>query len=365
MSKISLIMKVSSNCNLACGYCRYLPGSWERNPKSIMENEVLRKSITELMAISNKRAEFIWHGGERLLAGQDFFNEAIEIQKRNYRSGQRVINCVQTNATLLNEDWITFFKRKKFQISISLDGPQDIHDCYRVFSSNNKGSFKKVMTAVKLLRSNNVDFGVLSVLTKESINKPNEIYDFFISNGFNRFDFLPCVELERNTGHLIEPSITTSKFTKFMIKIFDCWLSNDDPNIHIRYFENVLQGILGGKTSLCKFAGTCSNYLTIEPNGDVYPCDNYIGDGGLKIGNILYDDLDTILKGDNYAKFLKNVTTVRTECKCCRWYLVCNGGCPHYSYLWNRNFSETNYFCKARQKIFKHIESRIKKVIRS
>ena len=364
MANISLIMKVTSKCTLACSYCQYLSHLAGENSNLVMSREILHKSISQLLSLPSRKVTFIWHGGESLLAGKDFYEDAICLQQQCQKGTQKVVNNIQTNATLLNQEWIDFLQKNNFNISISLDGPSEIHNIHRLYPSR-KGSFTHVMQAVEFLMVKKAKFGLLVVLTKDSVNKAMEIYDFFISHDFKRFDFLPCIEINKETGEMIGSSITASEFADFMIQVFDLWIKDDNPNIHIRYFDNILTGLLGGEPNLCKFAGTCGNFITIDCNGDIYPCDNFIGYRKLKFGNILNDDLQTIIENDKYKDFVKRINTIKPECSKCEWYQICRDGCPYYRYMFRQNFSDENYFCEARKSIFKHIERRVKGIINS
>lgn len=361
-AKINLIMKVTSKCTLACSYCQYMADLTDNNSNLVMSREILHRSISQLMALPSRNVTFIWHGGEPLLVDMDFYEEAICLQSQYQREDQKVMNNIQTNATLLNQEWIDFLQTNNFNISISLDGPDEIHNRHRLYPSG-KSSFDRVMQAVQLLMDNNLKFGLLAVVTKESIEKPSEIYNFFVNNGFKSFDFLPCIKTNKRAGEMIGSFITASEFSDFMIQVFDFWIKDDNPDIRIRYFGNILKGILGGKPSLCKFAGTCSNFITIDCNGDIYPCDNFVGYSDLKFGNILSNDLQVVIESDKHKYFVEKINAIKLECSNCEWYQICRGGCPYYSYMSGQNFSNWNYFCETRKSIFRHIEERVKSII--
>lgn len=363
MANINLIMKVTSKCTLACSYCQYMADLTDNNSNLIMSREILQRSISQLMSLPSRNVTFIWHGGEPLLVGMDFYEEAICLQSQHQKKdAQKIVNNIQTNATLLNQEWINFLQKSNFNISISLDGPSEIHKMHRL-SPSGTNSFTHIMQAVKLLMDNKLKFGLLAVVTKNSIKKPKEIYDFFAHNGFKSFDFLPCIEIKKDTGEMIGSSITASEFADFMIQVFDLWIKDDNPDIHIRYFDNVLKGLLGGKPTLCKFAGTCSNFITIACNGDIYPCDNFVGYSALKFGNILNDDLQEVIEGGKHKNFVEKINAIKPECSNCEWYQICRGGCPYYSYMLGQDFSNENYFCEARKSILKHVEKSLKRII--
>lgn len=362
MRSIKAIIKVSSECNLACSYCYYSPCHPRDGHGSMMGREVLRRSVSQLMALCPHEVEFIWHGGEPLLAGKRLLRDALSLQRQLRGKGQRVLNRLQTNATLLDQSWLNLLTRHGFHLGISLDGPQGLHDHHRAYPSG-KGSFADVMRAVELLQAAEVDFGVLAVVTKDSIAEAREIYEFLVRSGIQRLDFLPCAEIDHETGEMTAPSVTPPQFADFMIKVFDLWLEADNPEVSIRYYDNILMGLLGGEPRLCKFAGTCKDFISVDTNGDIYPCDTLIGDGCLKFGNILEADLEEILESKEHKAFVEEVSATKPECSRCEWYFICRGGCSHYRYMFEQDFLARNYFCGARKRIFKHIGERAETIL--
>lgn len=354
MRNTKAIIKVSSTCNLACSYCNYPLCDREGGHGSIMDREVLRKSVSQLMALCPDEVEFIWHGGEPLLAGKGLLSEALFLQRQLRRKRQRIVNRLQTNGTLLDRSWVNFLKQNRFHLGISLDGPQRLHDHYRAYPSG-EGSFADVVRAVELLKGMELSFGVLAVVSKDTVGEAKEIYDFFLGSGTRRLDFLPCAEIDHARGGMTAPSVTPSQFADFMIELFDLWLQDDNPGVSIRYFDSILMAALGGKPRLCEFAGTCKDFITIDTNGDIYPCDILTGDEGLKFGNVLEADLEDILETKEHKAFAEQVSERKPECSRCEWYYICRGGCSHYRYVFDQNLFDKNYFCGARKRIFKHI----------
>ncbi len=355
-------MKVTSACTLRCNYCQYLSHLTGDNSNLVMSRDTMHKSILQLLSLPSKRITFIWHGGEPLLVGMNFYEDVISFQKQVQREGQKIRNNIQTNGTLLSQEWIGFLRENQFNIGISLDGPSKIHNYHRLYPSGN-GSFNRVMKSANSLMANELAFGLLAVVTKEHACSAKEIYDFFVGHNFKTFDFLPCIEINKDEGKTTGSSITAFEFADFMIQVFDLWMDDDDPKIHIRYFDNILNGLLGGKPTLCKFAGTCSSFLTIDCNGDIYPCDSFVGYYELRFGNILTDDLQTVIESDKYKDFAGETKTIHSECSECEWYQVCHGGCSYYRYMTRQDFSDENYFCKANKTIFRHIEERVKDIV--
>jgi len=329
-----------------------------------MQPEILSRIITGLIGLARRKVEFIWHGGEPLLAGKGFFRDALDIQRRLQRDELEILNSVQTNATLIDQEWIDFFQSNHFRVGISLDGPSSVHDRQRVDVVGNP-SFDQVFRAVELLKKNDVGFGVLAVVTKHSLPFVDEIYRFFVANDIKAIDFLPYVEFNRPTKSISESSLTPSEFAEFVIRIFDLWIEDDDPSVRIRYLENVLTGLLGKAPLLCKFGATCSDYISIDSNGDVYPCDCFIGEESLIFGSIMAEDLDTILNGATRAEYVAKVNAPKEECQNCEWLPICNGGCSRYRYFYADSFAGTNYFCPARKMIFAYINRKVSSILAS
>ena len=319
-----------------------------------MNNELIENLMKQASKLA-KEVEFIWHGGEPLLAGATTFNEVIRIQKQiSLEAGTRFRNRLQTNATLINGDWIEVFKKGNFRLGVSLDGTQRIHDENRK-NKNKKGSFLKVMSGIKTLQDSQIDFAVLAVLSKKSIGFPDEIFNFFCEQKFTRFDFLPLVEVD-NMGQKTEDSLNVGDFSDFMIKIFDLWISRDDDNISIRYLEQILSTMLGNKPSLCKLSGNCQDYITIDYNGNVFPCDNFIGYDELKYGNLQTSTLSQILKKKKTIEIKNALSQTHNECNECFAFQFCNSGCNKYRYMWNKDFKSPFYMCEDTKNIVGHIQ---------
>lgn len=351
-NNISIIVKVSGICNLNCPYCYYFLSDTEET-KTVMEDEILDILINQSSDLG-KNVEFIWHGGEPLTAGIEFFNKIVCLQKTIENSKNvKFKNRLQTNATLISQEWIDLFRKGNFGVGVSLDGYEQIHNENRIFHSG-KGSYPKVMKGIKALQEANIDFSVLSVVTKQSMNYPREIYNFFVQSGFKRFDFLPLVEID-NSGNLVKGSLNKGDFSAFMNEVFDAWFFNDDSEISIRFLEEVLSVIVGGTPSLCKMSGTCQDYITINYNGDVYPCDNFVGHTELMYGNLNNAKLGEIINTARTISIKKALSQKHDECFQCPANKFCNGGCNKYRYMWNKKFNSSYYFCDDNRNIISHV----------
>jgi uncharacterized protein len=299
--------------------------------------------------------ELIWHGGEPLLAGKEFFQAIVALEKEIEReNGISFRNRIQTNATLIDKEWIEIFKFGDFGVGVSLDGYENLHNRQRVYAGG-KGSFQDVMIGIDRLQKAQIPISILAVLTKESLQRAEEIYDFFLSSGFRRLDFLPLMELD-SKGNKIPGSLDKGDFAGFMGKFFDLWFSRDDSQISIRYFEQILSVLFGSYPSLCKMNGSCQEFITVDHNGDVFPCDNFIGYDNLKYGNLLKQHLRDLLKTKRAIDIKHQLSIDHLECEGCFAKPYCHGGCNKYRYINGYDFSSPFYFCDDTRMILQHIK---------
>lgn len=358
MNELVSIIKITSICNLACKYCYDHPRMCDSS-SAIITDAVLERTIEQILSQSPSTARFIWHGGEPLAAGLDLFHKIITFQKKYKFEGQIIHNDIQTNGTLVNAEWVRFFKENEFNLGISIDGPQEFHDQYRV-THRGTGTWSSVMRAINLFNKNDIPFGVLTVVSKANIDYPDKLFEFFASAGLRHFDFLP---------HVTEPyelSVTPLEFSRFMKRIFDLWMQKDDPNINIRYLETALMGMLGADTfrgRMCSFAGTCADFVTINTNGDIGPCDNLYPLSPLRFGNILADDLGDLVVKAKRHDFACAVSSLPSDCLDCQYRSICNGGCTRNRYLRSPSLSEISILCDARKDLFQHMEARVKNLL--
>jgi uncharacterized protein len=279
-----------------------------------MTNEVIEELIRQTSHIVSKEIYFIWHGGEPLLAGINFYQRVVSVQSEcltqsTYR------NSIQTNGTLLTEEWAEFLAENRFKIGVSLDGPSEIHNSNRIFC-NGLGSFNEVMKGLSILRDKNIETGIIAVISKRSLGRGGEILDFIVGNGFKRINLSPFAE--QNNGSLIEGSLTPEEYADFIIEIFDYWIDKDDPDIKIQNLENFFQKLIGGRALFCHSTNRCSSYLSVDSNGDVYLCGRFLGTSNFKLGNILENTLLEIMKFPVYLNIAKQVSSFATECKECK-----------------------------------------------
>jgi uncharacterized protein len=344
-------------CNMDCKYCYYKSKTALYDSKSEIKlsHELLETFIKDYMSIHpGINIPFIWQGGEPTLRGLKFFKDAVSLQKKYLPKGKRFFNSFQTNGIKLNENWIQFFKKENFLVGLSLDGPENIHKHYRT-DKNGNTNYKKIIKNLNLLQKYNVDTNILCVVNNSNIKKPIEIYDFFKNLKVDYIQFIPLVELNKS-GYSINPN----EYAKYLIKIFDKWIKDDYGEIHIQIFEEILNVWFNGNTNICYLSEECGNSMVLEHNGNLYSCDHYVKEKN-KLGNIKKTSLQTLVSSPKQEEFGKRKSKNLSEkCHKCKYYFICHGGC-----LKNRqpNNGNINYLCKGYEKIFKHTEPYMKKIV--
>lgn len=359
-SDLKAIVKVVEGCNLRCRYC--YAGNFQELPVRVMSLTVLEKLTKEILESGAKRVEFCWHGGEPLLAGQEFYEHALEFQHNYSQQGQTVVNAMQSNGTLLTDKWFEFLESNDMGVGISIDGPAHIHDAQRPFADGS-GSSTEVLQAIRRWQEQAQGVPILCVVTKDSVRQPELLFDSLLEFGIKSMDFLPCSKISSATGSMFKDGVSPQEYGEFMTRVFDRWWNNNDPSIRIRFFENILQGLLGGRPSLCKFTRSCSKFFTFDVDGTVYPCDDFLGIADFSYGNILEVDLEDILLSERRQDFISLVEDVAPKCRDCSWFSLCNGGCSFYRYMSRGRFTDVNYYCAARRRIFEHVKHAVEQLI--
>lgn len=354
-SNLSLLVKpVSADCNMGCAYCFYQRAGdpYLLEGRHIMEDMTLRTMIARYMKTARKGAAFGWQGGEPLLAGLEFFQKVVAYQQRYGLSGQLVSNNLQTNGTLLNDSWARFFRKYNFFVGVSLDGPQALHDHYRAFR-NGRDSFNQAIQGIKTLSNHQVEFSILAVVNNLTAARPVEIYNYFVGNGLHRLQFIPCVEIDGDSGKFKDYSVGCEDYGRFLCSLFDAWYNKGEPFVSIRLFENVLALYMGIEPETCDFKDQCGSYVVIEYNGDVYPCDFFVEDKW-RLGNIRSQPLAAIVNSERAKQFNKGKMQAN-RCSACDWNHLCHWGCQHY-----RQVSGENLLCDAYRKFFAYADERFR-----
>ncbi len=353
---LSLMIKPSSSkCNLKCKYCFYnsISDAREIRDYGFMKEDTIKKVLDRVLEYSNGGScSIAFQGGEPLLIGIDFYRKLIDYIKINNFNGTTFSFALQTNGTLINNEWANFFSENNFLIGISLDGNKYLHNLNRVDHLNND-SFNRVMKGIHTLEKYNVDYNILTVITSALCKKIDSTYSFYKKNNFNYLQFIPCLEpLENSQMNLSSFSITPSQYGDLLINLFDLWYKDALSNkyVSIRFFDNILGLFLNKDYEACEMKGTCSCQHIIESNGEVYPCDFYTYES-YSIGNILENSFEDIHKNSSTLNFINSYKDINDKCKKCAYLNFCRGGCRRHRENQKGNL---NYFCESYYKFYSH-----------
>lgn len=365
-------------CNMDCAYCFYLEKEklYPGKNNFVMQPDVLEQFIKQRIEVQNiEPLSFAWQGGEPTLLGVDFFKRVVELQKK-YSNGKKIENALQTNGILIDDNWAEFFAENNFLIGISIDGPEELHNRYRV----NKGgspSFKQVVRGINFLKKHGVEFNTLTVVQRDNSYHPFEVYNFLKETGSGFMQFIPAVEriAQKNSGgglKLVSPnysgeaevtewSVEPEQYGRFLISIFDEWVRKDVGKYFVQLFDVALESWYGLESGLCVFRKTCGDAMALEHNGDLYSCDHYVYPEH-KLGNIMEDPLGSLVNSDQQKEFgLDKRESLPKYCLECEVRFACNGECPKHRFMKTPDGeSGLNYLCASYKKFFNHIDGSMK-----
>ena len=366
-----MLKPAGAHCNLACKYCYYLEKNklYPTAQRHLMSNEMLEQFTREYIeAQTMNQVLFTWHGGEPLLRSIDFYRKALSLQQK-YAGGRRIDNVIQTNGTLLTDEWCEFFAQNHWLVGISIDGPQPYHDHYRLTAAG-KPSWQKVMQGIKLLKKHGVEWNAMAVVNAYNVNHPLEFYRFFKENGCQFLQFTPIVE--RQTRHedgrtlasladkdeipLSEASVKPEQWGYFLCAIFDEWVRKDVGKIFVEIFDCTLANWMGVSPGICAYSKECGHAGVMEHNGDVYSCDHFVFPE-YKLGNIRDQSLIDMLYGEQQQEFsrLKHSSLPR-QCKECDMEFACHGECPKNRFMKDKyGDSGLNYLCPGYYHYYQHV----------
>jgi len=352
-------------CNLGCEYCYDLPkNALYPGGTFRMSNQVLKSYVRQYIAAQQvPQIHFAWQGGEPTLMGLDFFRRVVGYQKEAARPGMRIENAIQTNGTLLNDDWCRFFAENHFLVGISLDGPREMHDVYRK-DKGNRGTFDRVIHGIRLLKDYQVDFNILTCVSAANAEKPLEVYHFLRDEvGAEFIQFIPIVEWERPTDpqkerKLSERSVNGEQYGYFLNSIFDDWLAHDLSKIFVQIFDTSFGHWIGAPGGLCVFQETCGLALVTEHNGDVYSCDHFV-EPDCYLGNMLKTPLAEMVGSEKQRQFgLAKRNSLPQYCRSCSFLFACNGGCPKdRTDITPDGEPGLNHLCSGFKTFFAHVDS--------
>ncbi len=351
-------------CNLNCAYCYYL--SKERlypDGRFRMTGELLEEYTRQYIEAQRvPEVTFAWQGGEPLLMGVDFFRRAVELQERCHRPDMQVINTLQTNGVLLDDEWCRFFWEHDFLVGLSLDGPRELHDVYRVDKGGNP-TFDRVMEGIALLKEHSVEFNILTTVHVANADHPLEVYRFLRDEvGAQFIQFIPIVERDNETGfqegeRVAERSVTGRRYGDFLIAVFDEWVRRDVGRVFVQIFDAALAAWVGQRPGLCIFDETCGLALVMEHNGDLYACDHFV-EPRHRLGNIQETPLVEMVGSERQQQFgLAKRDTLPRYCRECEACFVCNGGCPKNRVLHAPDGEPgLNYLCEGYKAFLTHVD---------
>ena len=357
-------------CNLRCKYCYYLEKGqlYHKDRHPMLSDELLEHFIRDYIeAQTTPQVLFTWHGGETLMRPVSFYRKALELQRR-YARGRQIDNCIQTNATLLNDEWCRFFKENNFLVGVSIDGPQEFHDEYRKTPTGGP-SFQKVMRGINLLNKYGVEWNALAVVNDFNADYPLDFYHFFKDIGCRYIQFTPIVERKvtradgltlapgmQEGGELIDFSVTPEQWGNFLCAIFDEWVRNDVGTYYIQLFDATLANWVGYPPGICTMAEECGHAGVMEWNGDVYSCDHFVFPEH-HLGNIREHTLYELMNSEQQRQFSQNKKNrLPQQCRECEFLFACHGECPKNRFVKDAYGNPgMNYLCKGYHQFFEHV----------
>ncbi len=365
----------ASVCNMDCKYCFYLEKE-KLYPSTgqdwRMSDETLEQYVKQYVEAQDAPVvNFAWQGGEPTLMGLDFFRRAVELQKQ-YANGKAITNGFQTNGILLDDEWGEFLRRNKFLVGLSIDGPREFHDRYRV-DKGQKPTFDQVYAGLRTLKRNRVEFNTLTVLQNHNADHPLEIYRFLRDEGSGVMQFIPIVERSAEAPAddglaLVGPtfggeaqvtpwSVGALQYGSFLRRVFDEWVRRDVGRVFVQMFDVSLGAWLGEESSLCIFAKTCGKALVVEHNGDLYSCDHYVYPD-YRLGNLREDALRDLVDSPRQRKFGRDKEdALPRDCLECDYRFACHGGCPKQRFIRSSQGEEgLNYLCQGYKAFFSHAD---------
>ncbi len=366
-----MLKPAGAHCNLACKYCYYLEKNnlYQNSHRHLMSDEMLEQFTREYIeAQTMPQVLFTWHGGEPLMRSIDFYKKALALQKK-YSHGKQIDNVIQTNGTLLTDEWCEFFAKNHWLVGISIDGPQEYHDHYRVTPAG-KPSWEKVMQGISLLKKHRVEWNAMAVVNAYNAEHPLEFYHFFRDNGCQYLQFTPIVErlTEHEDGRtlasladdreipLADASVTPQQWGNFLCTIFDDWVRHDVGKTFVEIFDCTLANWMGVLPGICAYSKECGHAGVMEHNGDVYSCDHFVFPE-YKLGNIREQSLIDMLYGEKQQAFsrLKH-TSLPRQCKECDMEFACHGECPKNRFEKDK-YGEPglNYLCQGYYQYYTHV----------
>lgn len=357
-----LIKPAGPDCNMACRYCFYLEKGalFPEQPVHRMSDDVLEETVRQMMTPGEQNLSFGWQGGEPTLMGLDFFNKAVDFQQRYGYSGQMVGNGLQTNGLLIDDEWCTFLKKYNFLVGLSLDGPEHVHNRYRI-ARGGQQTWHRVTAARDRMLDAGVELNALIVVNDYSVQFVDEIYAYHKEHGLQHMQFIPCVETDHSDpSRAASFSVSSKALGTFLCQLFDLWMNdfeNGEPTTFIRWFDSLFFTYVGLDPPECTLLPSCGVYVVVEHNGNVYSCDFFV-ESQCKLGNVMEGNLTDILNSEQQHRFGQLKAALPKVCLSCEWLQHCQGGCTK-DRIRDPMDRGSNHFCEAYKAFFAHAHARM------
>ncbi len=357
MPPVSVLIKpASSRCNMSCSYCFYCDEAEKRSQRSYgsMSDATLKNVIRRTMLRAEGMIGYAFQGGEPTLAGLDFFQRALELERQYAKNPIRVENSLQTNGLLLDEAWCRFLAENHFLVGLSLDGTKEIHDSLRRTGSG-EPTFERTVRAAERMDAFGVDYNILTVVTPRVAADLRTIYSFYRDQGWEYQQYIVCLDPLGEPFGRSGYSLSPKKYGQFLIDLFDLWYNDllEDRQPYIRQFENYVALAAGRIPESCDMRGTCGIQYVVEADGSVYPCDFYVLDD-YRLGNFNEDRLDAIDAARSRIGFVERSCRLDPACLECPYYRLCRGGCPRSRERCADSDVYKNYYCEGYRMFFSH-----------
>lgn len=366
MPPLSLLIKpASGSCNLRCKYCFYADEVSHREKPSIkhMTLDTVQIMVDKALSYADGDCTFIFQGGEPTLAGLPFFRAFSDYVCQHPNPKRvRIHYAIQTNGYALDESWVKWFAEVDVLVGVSLDGPKNIHDRYRV-AANGEGTYNRVISFIRLLEKYHVKYNILTVVTAASARRAQHLYAFFNKNGFRYQQYIECLDPIGEAQGKHEYSLTPDYYASFLKQLFDAWYLDMRAGRYVynRYFENLMLIMAGHTAENCGMQGRCSSQWVVEADGSVYPCDFYALDQWY-LGSIRNDSFESMEVTRHALGFIEWSAQVPEECRSCQWFSLCRGGCRRNREPVTSNSTGSNYFCSAYREFFEYAYPRLEEL---
>lgn len=367
MPPISLLVKPSSgNCNMRCDYCFYydITNNREQASYGFMNEETLEQMIKKVLSYAEGECTIAYQGGEPTLVGLPFFKKSLEYEKKYNIHGLTIHHALQTNGYHLTEQWARFLSDNHFLVGVSMDGCKETHNPYRK-NAGGEDTFFDILKTIEMFRQYKVEFNILTVVNRRTSMKIRKIYQFYKKNHLDYLQFIPCLDPLGMEQGSREYSLTAELYGQFLKDLFDLWYDDlkKGKQPYIRQFENYLAILMGHRPEACDQSGVCNYQYVVEADGEVYPCDFYVLDE-YKLGNLNNCTMDMIDEKRHETGFLEYSLTDHENCKLCRYYNICRGGCRRHRTIEEADGNHKNVFCESYQMFFDHALGRMTELAR-